>query len=281
MYRRKNQATRRRDNAKPRKTQDVQSFPSYSSTPSYEEEQRLFHLQQQQMAEAERSMNSDQNDYSPPQEKAPRGSRHYSARGRHPATAKHSRRKDPGMSYYVYGKDAAIEFICDETRKQQVQTICMQAASAKGNDERGYEWENKTIIQIPRNELLQVTAIMLGKMDRAEFHHRSQYSSKHYVVEHQGGRVFVSIQEKGKPERAVSLSPDDSYQVLTLFLRQLRSNSSWMTVTEIISLIDQTVVGMREGQGAEMEDLPDVADTQCMDIADEVFDDEAYAEFTD
>ncbi|MGV6858713.1 MAG: hypothetical protein ACWA5X_07020 [bacterium] len=257
----------------------------YTSTPSYEEEQRLFHLQQQQMAEEEQKMHpSDSDDRASPIERSPRGGRHYTARGRHPASTKHGRRKDPGASYYAYGTEAAIEFICDETRKQQVQTICMQAASAKGNDERGYEWENKTIIQIPRNELLQVTAIMLGKMAQAEFEHVSQYNTKRYAVAHQGGNVLFSIEEEGKPRRSVTLSPDDTYQVLALFLRQLKSNSSWMTVTEIIALIDQTVVAMRSGEelAAEgMETVYEEDETQCIDVADEAFDDDAYSEYTD
>ncbi len=168
-------------------------------------------------------------------------------------------RKEPVTSYYVYGKSAAIEFVCDETRKQQINTISMQAASARGEGERGYDWDNKTIIQIPRNELLVVMAIMLGMLPRAEFDQTGLHAGKSYTVEHQDEKLFFMVAERGKPIRAVGLCPEDSYQVATLFLRQLKANSPWMTTAEVIDLIEMTVVRMKLAQQARQQSAdPDV-----------------------
>ncbi len=164
-----------------------------------------------------------------------------------------NKKKEPVTSYYVYGKSAAIEFVCDETRKQQINTISMHAASARGEGERGYDWDNKTIIQIPRNELLVVMAIMLGMLPRGEFDQTGLHAGKSFTVEHQDEKLFFMVAERGKPIRAVGLCPEDSYQVATLFLRQLKGNSPWMTTAEIIDLIEMTVVRMKLAQQKRAE----------------------------
>ena len=186
-----------------------------------------------------------------------------------------SRRKENHLSYYAYGKSAAIEFVCDETKKHRIATIAIQAASAKEH-ERGYAWEDKTVIQVPRNELLHIAAIMLGKEERAEFRHSTQYTSKSYVVEHQGGKIFFMVSEKGKPIRAVGLSPEDSYQVLTLFMRQIKSNAPWLTVEEIIILIDRTALEKVQ-RAAESPDEEEKSDYHADDDYDG---DDSYDEDT-
>ncbi len=162
--------------------------------------------------------------------------------------ARNKNKKEPVTSYYVYGKSAAIEFVCDETRKQQINTISMHAASARREGERGYDWDNKTIIQLPRNELLVAMAVMLGMLPRCEFEQTGLHAGKSYTVEHQEEKIFFMVAERGKPIRAVGLCPEDSYQVSTLFLRQLKANSPWMTTAEIIDLIEMTVVRMKQVQ---------------------------------
>lgn len=170
-------------------------------------------------------------------------------------------KKEPVTSYYVYGKSAAIEFACDETRKQQINTISMHAASARPEGERGYDWENKTLIQIPRNELLVVMAIMLGMLPRGEFDQTGLHAGKSYTVEHQDEKLFFMVAERGKPIRAVGLCPEDSYHVSTLFLRQLKANSPWMTTAEIIDLIEMTVVRMKLAQQERTNAVEDTAST--------------------
>ncbi|MGV6818262.1 MAG: hypothetical protein ACWA44_13465 [Thiotrichales bacterium] len=154
-------------------------------------------------------------------------------------------KKDFASSYYAYGKSAAIEFVCDETKKQRINTITLHAASARTDEERGYDWENKTIVQLPRSELLQVAAILLGLSSKGEFNQTGLHASKSFSVEFQEEKVFFMVMERGKPIRAVGLSPDDTYHVAGLFLKQLKQNSPWLTANEIIDLIELTVVRMQ------------------------------------
>lgn len=157
-------------------------------------------------------------------------------------------KKDFASSYYAYGKSAAIEFVCDETKKQRINTITLHAASARTDEERGYDWENKTIVQLPRSELLQVAAILLGLSSKGEFNQTGLHASKSFSVEFQEEKVFFMVMERGKPIRAVGLSPDDTYHVAGLFLKQLKQNSPWLTANEIIDLIELTVVRMQSAK---------------------------------
>lgn len=252
MYRRKNQS----------RYKNTQQEPGLSdSYDTYAQEQREFHLQQEQQ--------EHQMDPSMSMGRETLTTKGTHNKSRHAASgAKSNRRKENHLSYYAYGKSAAIEFVCDETKKHRIATIAIQAASAK-EDDRGYAWEEKTVIQVPRNELLQVVAIMLGKMDRAEFRHATQYTSKSYTVEYQGNKIFFMVSERGKPIRAVGLNPDDTYQVITLFLRQLKTNSPWLSVAEIIDLIDTTVVQMRSHAATNDTAQDSVDDSENNEIQDD------------
>ncbi len=189
-------------------------------------------------------------------------------------------KKDHASSYYVYGKSAAIEFVCDETKKQRINTITMHAASSKSDEERGYDWDNKTIVQLPRSELLSVTAILLGLTDRGEFNQTGLHASKSFTVEFQNEKVFFMVMERGKPIRAVGLSPEDTYQVVGLFLKQLKQNSPWFTINEIIDLIEMTVVRMkaaRDERVSAQKQLDDDTDAELPDYAeDEELAEEAF-----
>jgi hypothetical protein len=197
----------------------------------------------------------------------------------HGQQSRNKNKKELGSSYYAYGKSAAIEFVCDETRKQQINTITMHAASTRPAGERGYDWDNKTIIQLPRNELLDVVAIMLGMIPRGEFDQTGLHSAKSYTVEHQNEKVFFMVMERGKPIRAVGLCPEDTYQVVALFLKQLKNNSPWMTTSEIIDLIEMTVVRMKPEAGENASSGESEATVDGDDLDDDLEEEEDELNF--
>lgn len=187
-------------------------------------------------------------------------------------------RRETKINYYVYGKGSAMEFYCDKTSKQSVSTISINAASKKEDDTTttiGYDWDKKTSIQLPRNEMLQIIAVMLGMQDTCEFRQNGTHSSKSYKVEFQESKVFFMIMERGKPIRAVGLTPEDTYQVASLFLKQLKENSPWMSVDEIIQMVEMTIVNM--GQAPVRED-DDEEFAQPADIEDDSIPDEELLE---
>lgn len=178
-------------------------------------------------------------------------------------------------SYYAYGKSAAIEFACDETKKQKINTITLHAASARTDSDRGYDWDNKTIIQLPRHEMLGVVAVLLGQMPRCEYRQSGAHSSKSYKVEFQGAKVFFMVMERGKPIRAVGLTPEDTYHVTALFFRQLKENSPWLSVNEIVQMVEMTIVRM-SGQldtGESVDDFIAQAASEVESTSEASFDD--------
>ena len=190
---------------------------------------------------------------------------------------RNSRKKDFTTSYYAYGKSAAIEFSCDETKKQRINTITLHAASARVSEERGYDWENKTVVQLPRHELLLAASILLGLRQKGEFKQSGLHSTKSYSIEHQGGKIFFMVMERGKPIRAVGLTPEDCYQVTSLFLKQLKQNAPWMSVNEIVQLIELTVVRMRASEVTTEAGSAIVDESEEDDDGDD--DSEGQAEF--
>ncbi|MGF1644513.1 MAG: hypothetical protein ACFCUJ_12765 [Thiotrichales bacterium] len=184
--------------------------------------------------------------------------------------------RDFASVYYAYGKSAAVEFACDETKKQRINTITLHAASARQDEPHGYDWNNKTTIQLPRNELLSMAAVMLGLLPKSEFKHHSAYGSKSYSLEHQREKIFVMVAEKGKPIRAVALSPEDTFQVISLVFRQIKANAQWLSVIEIMQLIELTVVKMKLARMGEDGEIRSSAHTH--DDDDEYYDDDEINE---
>ncbi len=144
-------------------------------------------------------------------------------------------------SYHAYGDKAAIEFTCEVTKKQQLHTIAMHAATAN-KGAKGYNWEEKTVIQVPRIELPVVAAVFMGKMKRSNFNQTGMMGEKGFSLHNKNKRIILTITDSERANREIELSPEDVFQVASLFLRQIKSNMNWMTAAEIIELIDRTVV---------------------------------------
>jgi len=156
-----------------------------------------------------------------------------------------NKRREESPSYHAYGTNAAVEFTCEVTKKQSLNTIAMHmATSNKGA--KGYDWENKTVIQIPRIELPVVAAVLIRKTKRASFVQNSMMGEKGFTMEHDGEIVRLIMTDSEKEDREIELTPEDVFQISSLFLRQIRSNMNWMSASDIIQLIEQTIVPLKE-----------------------------------
>jgi len=157
------------------------------------------------------------------------------------------KRREDSPSYHAYGSEAAVEFTCEVTKKQSLNTIAMHmATSNKGA--KGYDWENKTVIQIPRIELPVVAAVLIRKTKRASFVQNSMMGEKGFEMEHDGEIVRLTMTDSEKDNREIELTPEDVFQISSLFLRQIRSNMNWMNASDIIQLIEQTIVPLKESK---------------------------------
>ncbi|WP_197513429.1 hypothetical protein [Acidihalobacter aeolianus] len=156
-------------------------------------------------------------------------------------------RKEYGLSMHVYGGSAALCFEEDETRgserKDGVATLQIHAAKATGV--RQYNWTNKIIIQLTRNELPIVAAIFLGLMKACEFKSHGPDKDKGFSIDHQVEKIFIKVWRKGM-SCAVPVELPDAYHVSTLLMRQLQKNAPWLSAGEVMSLLRGTVANQTE-----------------------------------
>lgn len=127
-------------------------------------------------------------------------------------------------SLHVYARNkAALTFSEDTTRSGEYPTIRLEAAFAT-QDGRGFDWSNKTAIQVTRNELPEVVAVLAGVKSSCEFKNHGENSNKGYYLEIQNdGKVFCKVfgGDNGGV-KAVPIFPADRFHVSMLATEQLK-----------------------------------------------------------
>jgi len=146
-----------------------------------------------------------------------------------------------GVSYHVYGGKAALCFNCDET-KGKTPTISLDAASSTGP--KSYDWKNKIRIQLTKQELPVVAAVLLGAQQRCEFKNHGKDNDKGFsMVRQEGGKLFVSVFAKGAPVKAVPIFQPDLLWVSALFISQLQKGCEGVDTSGVITLVRITQSG--------------------------------------
>ena len=140
------------------------------------------------------------------------------------------------LNKHVYGSKGALCFEPDETRGG-VHTICMDAADANGPKQ--YNWQNKLRVQLTRDELLQVTAVLFGFLPRCDGKNHGEDNSKGFTLEDQGDKLFLRVFAKGHGVKAVPIFPEDAFYVAGLFLGQLMKNMPWLSSNEILATLQR------------------------------------------
>lgn len=143
---------------------------------------------------------------------------------------------------HVYGGRAALCFEADETRGG-VHTMRLEAADSTAPKQ--YSWNDKIAIQLTRDELLIVTAVLFGMLPRCEYSNHGPDNSKGFSIEDQGNKLFVKVLAKGKKVKAVPMTPEDAFYVAQIFLGQLKKNAPWLEAGEIMTTL-QRVVAVRK-----------------------------------
>jgi len=135
------------------------------------------------------------------------------------------------LNKHVYGSKGALCFEPDETRGG-VHTLCMDAADATGPKQ--YDWGNKLRLQLTRDELLMVTAVLFGFLAKCEGKNHGEGNSKGFSLEDQGDKLFMRVFAKGHNIKAVPIFPADAFYVAQMFLEQMRKNAPGLSANEIL-----------------------------------------------
>lgn len=142
------------------------------------------------------------------------------------------------QSIHVYGKKAAVTVEPDTTRRGRA-TVAIDGAVAKGGGH--FDWASKVRVQLTPNELVELTAVLLGVLDECRFDNRGDHGEKGLSLERQGegnqARFFLRVFARGASPCAVPISAPDALWVAGLCTWQLRATSAWMDQPNIEGLI--------------------------------------------
>lgn len=146
------------------------------------------------------------------------------------------------LNRHIYGSKGALCFEPDETRGG-IQTVCLDAADAIAP--KKYNWQDKIRLQMTRDELLHVTAVLFGFIPKAEGKNHGKDNSKGFTLEDQGDKLFMRVYAKGHNVKAVPIFPEDAFYVASLFLGQLKKNMPWLSANEILATLKLVQVARR------------------------------------
>ena len=142
------------------------------------------------------------------------------------------------QSIHVYGKKAAVTVEADTTRRGRA-TVAIDGAVAKGGGH--FDWGSKVRVQLTPNELVELTAVLLGALDECRFDNRGDHGEKGLSLERQGqgsqARFFLRVFARGASPCAVPISAPDALWIVGLCTSQLRASFPWMDQPNIEGLI--------------------------------------------
>ena len=141
----------------------------------------------------------------------------------------------------IYGSKAALCIESDETRQGEP-TLRIEAAPATAP--RQYDWAQKRVIQLTREELPIVAATVLGLLPRCEYKSHGPEKDKGLEILHQGTHLFVRLFQKERGVVAVQVTAADCYALGALCLRQLRRTAPWLDAEGVLLLLKTTVQRM-------------------------------------
>jgi len=143
-------------------------------------------------------------------------------------------------SVHVYGGKGALCFEEDET-KNGFHTIAIDAATSTGPKQ--YDWANKIRIQLTREELPVLLAVMLGVLPQCEYKNHGTQNNKGFSVQDQGNQYFVRV---FSPEgvRAVPMTPEDAFRVTAMLIKQMRKNYEGLETGDILTLV-RVIIGKK------------------------------------
>lgn len=160
-------------------------------------------------------------------------------------------------SAHVYGGGFALCFNACMT-KQGIPSISLDAGveNQRGNvsgsqNKRTYNWANKITVQFTARELHLVYAVMMGYMDNFQGAGHGTNNEKWFTLKKQTGRVFVSVNSRGKPARGVPIKAGDICPVISLLVHQLLAGSPHLTLDQLNLMAQRAATLTKEAENAD------------------------------
>ncbi|MCZ9640379.1 hypothetical protein [Pseudomonas putida] len=141
------------------------------------------------------------------------------------------------VTRHVYGAKVALCFQSDTTRSGE-HTIRIEAAEATAS--RTFNWAEKISIQLSGRELPGVLATFMQMQTKFDGKGHGAQNEKWFTIENQPGKVFISVNTKGRAPRSVPIGPGDCFGVVTLLIEQMLKNAPYLSADTLLNLVQRT-----------------------------------------
>jgi len=103
-------------------------------------------------------------------------------------------------------------------------------------------------VQLTRDELPVVTAVLFGWLPRCEYKNHGEDNSKGFSLEDQGDKLFMRVFARGRQMKAVPIPPEDAFYLAQLFLDRMKKNAPGLSGGEILTTLRQVLVARKREQ---------------------------------
>lgn len=122
---------------------------------------------------------------------------------------------------HVYNARCALTVEPVRNRRGDLHTVNLELAVRVGS---AFDWRDKSVLQVGREELVDVLATVLGWRDAVEFAHHGERRDKGYRMRRDGARLVVQLYGGGHERRTVALATADRLAFGALLFAQIRRN---------------------------------------------------------
>jgi hypothetical protein len=141
------------------------------------------------------------------------------------------------VTRHVYGGKVAVCFQSDTTRAGE-HTIRIEAAESTAS--KKFNWSDKISIQLSGRELPGVLATFMQMQTKFDGKGHGAQNEKWFTIENQPGKVFLSVNKKGRTARSVPIGPGDCFGVVTLLIEQMLKNSPFLSAETLLNIVQRT-----------------------------------------
>jgi hypothetical protein len=174
----------------------------------------------------------------PPQQRPDQTRAHIDVPSQHQdsgnASGEDAQNSEPNyLAYRIYAGKAAACFSADSTRSGNA-TVRIEAA--EGN-QRQYDWGSKIAIQLSAREMPLVLAALMQWIPSFEGKGHGLANEKWFRLENQPGKVYLSVNAKGKAPRGIPIPAGDAYSLCTLLMRQMLKNDPFLSSEALLTIV--------------------------------------------
>jgi len=118
---------------------------------------------------------------------------------------------------HIYGAKAALALEPTTSRSGALALTVDAAVGTLGK----YDWRNKIIVQLAKDEMYLLYAVLRGFLVRFEANAHGQSNDKSFSIENQGSKFFVKVVQKGRSIVAIPVELPDALALASMLVKSI------------------------------------------------------------